>query len=455
MSYIVFTHRRTSILMGILALVLAGYSASPAAQPKLFQHHSLPHDATSHWPTVGPDWSTQTLALHLENTVFVSDPEMLIKALKDVLPGQHIVLRNGTYPIRGKRLRTTKLSPTALQPITLRALEPGKATIELDSSEGLYINRPHWRISGLRFIGKCKHQSRCEHAIHVVGNAGNTLIEHNEFIDFNAAIKVNRDKDAFPDHGIIRHNHFFFTAPRDVAKPVTPINVDHGNNWLISRNIIRDFIKLGGNQVSYGAFIKGGSVKGAIENNLVICNSTQQDFTGSRIGLSLGGGGMAQQHRRGESEAETVEALIRNNIVIRCNDAGIYINRGKHSAVSNNILYGTQGIDIRYPQSDTYVANNILNGNITQRDRGKADSKANLVSSRRFWFGEEAIDSWFLSPGDGNFTVTSEQTRKQLHSHAVPYQLLPGHENKDFCGNRISSNSRFRGSFMKATACFR
>ncbi|MCG7586263.1 chondroitinase-B domain-containing protein [Photobacterium sp. OFAV2-7] len=443
-------------LIVLMVLVLLGAPLLSFAQPAPLHSDILPFGETNRWPTVGPHWPEMSAHIRRpDNAIFVSDSIMLIKALADVLPGQQIVLLNGDYPISSKRLRTTKLLPTKERPITLRALEPGKATLELDSLEGLYLNHPYWRVSGLRFVGKCKQQSRCEHAIHVVGNASHTLIEHNEFIDFNAAIKVNRDKDAFPDHGVIRHNHFFFTAARDVTKPVTPINVDHGNNWLISRNIIRDFIKLGGNQVSYGAFIKGGSIKGTIENNLVICNSTHQDFHGSRIGLSLGGGGMAQQHRREENSAETVGAIVRSNIVIRCNDAGIYINKGRQSTVSNNTLYGTQGIDIRYPQSDTFVANNILNGHINQRDNGKAELEANMISSRRFWFGKEKIDSWFVSPSSGNFSIKTEQVSQQLHLDAMPYQLLPGLENKDFCGNSITSTDRFRGPFKAEKDCFR
>ncbi|OLQ75518.1 hypothetical protein BIT28_23085 [Photobacterium proteolyticum] len=453
MSYFAFTNRRSLITLGGMFMFFLAPPKPALSQPNLFNSYpSQEH----RWPTVGPNWKQAPARLQLpDNALLISDQQALIKALKNVLPGQQIILGNGTYRIHSKRLRTTNTTPTKRQPISLRALEPGKATIELDSLEGLYLNQPYWRISGLRFIGKCINQSRCEHAIHVVGNASHTLIEHNEFIDFNAAIKVNRDREAFPDHGIIRHNHFFFTVPRKVDNPVTPINVDHGNNWLISRNIIRDFIKLGGNQISYGAFIKGGATQGTIENNLVICNSTSQQFPGYRIGLSLGGGGMAQQHRRGESDTETTGAVVRNNIVTRCNDAGIYINKGRQSTVSNNALYDTQGIDIRYPQSNAYIANNILSGNIKQRDRGQAESEANLISARRFWFGKEDIESWFLSPKNGNFSIQTEQISQQLHSGAKPYQLLPDHENKDFCGNRLSLDDKFRGPFKAEKDCFR
>lgn len=462
---------RTFMFIGLFAFILLGRSFYSFAQSSPFQSDELPIGAVeyetdtsryfwrrfsvAYWPTVGPDWPGGSNNTHIpENAILVTNPANLSKALKEVLPGQHIVIKSGTYPISGKRLRITNRSPSRHQPITLRALEPGKVTIEFDSIEGLYLNQPYWRISGLRFVGKCLSQSRCEHAIHVVGEASHTIIEHNEFIDFNAAIKVNRDKNAFPDHGVVQNNHFYFTSIRDVTKPVTPINVDHGNNWLISRNIIRDFVKLGGNKISYGAFIKGGAIKGTIENNLVICNTTNQHYPGAQVGLSLGGGGMAQQHRREEIDAETVGATIRNNIVMHCNDVGLYINKGKQATINNNILYNTQGIDIRYSQSDAHIINNILNGKIRLRDNGKAESTANFISSRSFWSGREDIDNWFQSPSIGNFTIKTDSVRKQLHSLASPYRLLPGQENTDFCGNTITTNDRFSGPFKEAKACF-
>ncbi len=163
---------------------------------------------------------------------------------------------------------------------------------------------------------------------------------------------------------------------------------------------------------------------------------------------------MAQQHRREEIDAETVGATIRNNIVMHCNDAGLYINKGKQATISNNILYNTQGIDIRYSQSNAYINNNILSGKIRLRDNGKAESTANFISSRSFWSGREDIDNWFQSPSIGNFTIKTDSVRKQLHSLASPYRLLPGRENTDFCGNTITTNDRFSGPFKEAKACF-
>lgn len=420
--------------------------------PNYFWRPFLP----DYWPTVGPDWSSSKNANRtVNNAIFVSDPSTLSKALRNVSPGQHIILAPGTYSIRSKRLQISKHTPSAQQPITLRALKPGKVTLELDTAEGLYLNQPYWRITGIRFVGKCNNQARCEHAIHVVGDADHIVIEHNEFIDFNAAIKVNKYNNAYPDHGIIQNNHFHFTGPRKVSNPVTPINVDHGNNWLISRNIIRDFIKSGGNKISYGAFIKGGAERGILENNLVICNTKHHRFAGSQVGLSLGGGGMAQQHRRGKISAETINAVIRNNIVMHCNDVGLYINKSQKSTINNNLLYHTQGIDIRYPQSDALIENNILSGEIRLRDHGKAESTANHVVSRNYWTDREKIDGWFSSPSIGNFSFKSDERRKQLYALAVPYRHLSRQESKDFCGNTIRPDDRFSGPFKSSEGCFR
>ncbi|MDO6705888.1 chondroitinase-B domain-containing protein [Photobacterium sp. 1_MG-2023] len=409
------------------------------------------------WPTIGPDTQTSvanSLPAASLGTLWVSDARSLKKALKQVLPGQEIVLKKGTYDFHGKRLNISQVTPSASRPVTLRAEASGRVLLKMDSLEGIVINQPHWIISGLTFQGVCAKVSRCDHALHIVGQADHTRIENNTFIDFNAAIKVNRIQEQFPDHGLIRRNHFYNNTPRDTSRSVTPINLDHGNHWVIDRNIIRDFIKTGGNQVSYGAFMKGGGEGGVIENNLVICNTSSRQYGGFQVGLSLGGGGMGQNSRRELASAEGFRHTVRNNIVMHCNDVGLYINKASDVMVNNNIFYHTSGVDVRFPQSSAHLVNNVVSGQIRERDQGKATASNNLLLSREFFTDKQPLDRWFTSPAIGNFSPRDDASKAKLMSQATTYPIATHNEVTDFCGNRITPEDSFAGAFKDSQNCF-
>ncbi|GAB6260633.1 chondroitinase-B domain-containing protein [Photobacterium sp. R1] len=409
---------------------------------------------TRYWPTIGPDGHTQATPAAPLGTLWVSDAESFKNALKQVLPGQEIVLKKGRYALQEKRLDISQVRPSASRPIIVRAEEPGHVVLVLNGLEGIVLNQPYWTISGLTFKGACPVPSDCEHALHIVGDADYSLIENNTFIDFNAAIKVNRFRQAFPDNGIIRRNHFYNTQPRDTSNPVTPINLDHGNQWVIERNIIRDFIKTGGNQVSYGAFMKGGNRNGIIENNLVICNTSSRQYGGYQVGLSLGGGGMGQENRRDQAAFEGLNHTVRNNIVMHCNDVGLYINKVSDALVNNNIFYHTSGIDVRFPESSARLLNNIVGGHIRERDQGKAAASHNLLFSIDFLTEKQKLDDWYKSPAIGNFSPKDQVRQTELMSQATTYPITAQQTVSDFCGNLVRPQDSFAGAFKSSENCF-
>ncbi len=405
-------------------------------------------------PTVGPAYTetTNDLIDDQESTLLISNSDQLIKALKHAKPGQTILLKNGTYTIKARSVKTSSAMATKDSPITLSALNIGKVTINLASSEGLHILSPYWRINGIRFNGTCQTDDWCDHAIHVVGNGSNIEIMNNQFINFNAAIKVNELKGVYPDNGKIYNNHFYSDRPRKTKKSVTPINIDHASNWSVSNNIIQDFIKAAGNKVSYGAFFKGGSIGGVFENNLVICSSSNLKYKGSTVGLSIGGGGMSQKVRRDKSTFEAKNTTVRNNIVMFCSDVGLYVNKGAESLINNNIFYNTQGIDVRFKESSATIVNNILSGKIRNRDHATIFELANLISQKNYWRGSEQLNELFQNPSAIDFTVMGNDNINKEHN----IQTYPLQQSgvRDFCGNEINKDDRFIGAFKSSRNCF-
>lgn len=414
-------------------------------------YFSKPFDIDD-WPMVGPS-ANSLLDNHQtrDHIITVSTTNELINAFKTVKSGETIIVEDGQYPIARKRIDLIA-SGSETHPIKVIARNTGKAIIALDSLEGLYISKPYWQITGLHFVGKCNNDSKCDHAIHVVGDAHHTLISHNTFVDFNAAVKVNEFKGKYPDNGTIYANHFYATHTRETSRSVTPINLDHGSNWLISRNIIRDFVKGGGNQVSYGAFMKGGSQGGMFENNLIICSTSTKAHVGSTVGLSVGGGGMA--NRRDKVDYEAQNSVIRNNLIFHCNDVGIYINKGANTVINNNTLYNTTGIDIRFPQSSADIINNILSGEIRNRDNATiVGIYGNQIFKRHFLNNSDSLNTLFVEPQIGNFTFSSDPTK--LHLEATPYPISVEQTVEDFCGSVIKRSDVFSGAVAPSSVCFR
>lgn len=402
------------------------------------------------WPTVGP--AIQSIPLSATTRkIYVENGEELTENLKNAKPGDTIIVADGEYHLKSKRFPVSSETASAEHPITLVAAHSGKAKLLMQSLEGLYLDRPYWTIAGFIFVGKCGNSSSCEHAIHVVGNAHHTTIEQNEFIDFNAAIKVNRYNQFFPDDGLVKSNHFHFTKPRNTTSPVTPINIDHANNWVVSHNIIRDFIKTGGNRISYGAFMKGGANNGVFENNLVICNSSSKPARGATVGLSVGGGGM--KDRRDDVAYQANNTRIRNNIIFHCSDVGIYVNGGQNSLINNNTLYNTLGIDVRFPESSAVVVNNLFSGDLRERDKGKVlINFGNIIYSRGFIHNDDQLSAVFSSPGIGDFKITDRDL--DIHNNALPYPLERSRNISDFCGSPIHVGDKFTGAFNNETGCF-
>lgn len=315
---------------------------------------------------------------NLESSYKVNTVELLLSAIKNAKAGDRIELQPGFYNLEHQPIKLGDSGQTD-KAITLFAENLGDVTLFLEG-EGIKVNQAFWVFKNLYLKGRCVKHSSCEHAFHVVGEGQYTTFKNNIFEGFNAAIKVNRIGQEYPDHGLIHGNTFFNPTIRQTDRSVTPIDIMQANNWKVTENFIFDFIKGGGNKISYGAFFKGGSGNGEFSKNLVMCNANiehRDDLIG--VGLSLGGGGSDESLRRKNALYEHTGGEINHNIIMHCNNgAGIYLNKSPHALVSNNVVYNTLGITTRFKESRVILCNNILSGNINAKEG------ANIVDHKNF-----------------------------------------------------------------------
>jgi parallel beta-helix repeat protein len=330
----------------------------------------------------------------------------LSSAISAAQAGDEIVLADGVYSAKGF---TCSAHGTKSAPIRVRAANPGQASMRFTGAEGFRVTGPHWQFSHLIIEGACAPSSGCEHAFHVTGDARGFVLADSQVIDFNAQLKVNAEPragapHAIPHGGLIERNEIFDRAPRPTSSPVTKLNIDTGDDWIVRDNYLHDFQKGAGDQVSYAAFMKSGGQRGVFERNLVICSSLHTG--GTRLGLSFGGGGTAPEYcspgfaSNVPCDVEHRGGALRNNVIVNCSDVGIYLNRAAETLVSHNTLIATQGIDFRFATTSGTARANVLTGAIRERDGGQFADENNRTGVTLASF-----EAWYREPLTGDMRV--------------------------------------------------
>jgi hypothetical protein len=339
----------------------------------------------------------------------VATPDELATAIANAGPGDEIVLADGTYALAANV--SCAATGTAEQPIVVRAANPLGARIELDALEGFKVTGAHWHFEGLDVHGVCADDNNCEHAFHVSGAADGFVLRGSRVVDFNAQLKVNASQIGgtfvTPKAGLVENCHIFDTRGRNTGNPVTKLNIDTGDDWIVRGNFLHDGQKLGGDATSYLAFMKSGGNRGLFERNLVVCS---RDTTGgTRIGLSFGGGGTAPQFCAPAFDAGTPCAIeheggtMRNNIIASCSDVGIYINRGHDSHVLFNTIIDTAGVDFRFDTTTGEAVGNVLGGMIRPREGGTVTATDNLDGIDLAMF-----ETWYRDPRAGDLVMIGD-----------------------------------------------
>ena len=340
--------------------------------------------------------------------VSVSTPSELSAAIAAAQPGDEIVLTSGTY-VTGNI--TCSANATAAMPIVVRSQSPLGASIEFTGTEGFRVTGAHWHFEDLDVRGTCADDPTCEHAFHVMGAAHGFVLRRSRVRDFNAQLKVNASMigNAWvtPMGGLVEYSEVGDTRGRNTSNPVTKLNIDTGDDWIVRGNYLHDAYKLGGDGVSYAAFMKSGGKRGLFERNLVLC--AKETTGGTRIGLSFGGGGTAPQFCAPAFDANTPCSIehdggtLRNNIIASCSDVGIYLNRARDTHVLSNTLVATTGVDFRFATTSGEAVGNLLASMIRTRDGATMNATGN-----RQGLAMTDFTGWYRAPLDGDFAIVGD-----------------------------------------------
>ena len=389
--------------------------------------------------------STLLLAAGLDplSLVAVDSADGLARALGTARSGQVIVIAPGTYRFAGRR----GLWASAAPGVTVQAARAGTVFLEFDMVEGIVVQAPRWSFAGLHIRGVCARHDGCEHAFHVVGKASGFTARDNTLVDFNAHIKINGAGGSFPDNGLLEANTLHNTGARQTASPVTLIDLVAASGWTVRANRIANFVKAGGDRTSYGAFAKGGGAGNRFERNVVLCEETLRGAPGTRVGLSLGGGGTGPAYCRDRACAnEQAGSAIVANLVAHCSDEGIYLNRAARSEIVHNTLLATAGIMLRHPETGALVEGNLVDGRIAAEKGAQWQAVDNLATPlARRALGQHPLRELFAGAATLDLRWRQDAPRRRGPAGGVP----------DLCaGTALRSGSVAYGAFDDG-ACLR
>lgn len=395
-------------------------------------------------PSLNPDaWLASPTPVFRSGIVLVASAGQAIRAISQARPGDVITFLPGRYRFGGGHIAVSQAgSKTA--GITVRAKKPGTVFLEFDMLEGFLVSAPYWTFENLNIRGVCRDHSNCEHAFHIVAGAAHFSALNNYIVDFNAHFKINGVQGAMPDNGLLQGNRLTNSGARRTVNPVNLIDLVAASNWVIRHNLMSDFVKAGGDQISYGAYAKGAGAGNRFEQNIVLCEHQLRDRPGQRVGLSLGGGGTGAEYCRDRRcITEQDGGVIQSNLIASCSDDGIYLNRAATSRVLHNTLIDTGGIVVRFVESSADVEGNLVDGQIRSRDGGVLRAADNIETSMtELYLGRHPVRDSFVNASQLNLVWSGEPPRRNIGQPDLP----------DLCGALRGGQPTY-GAFEDYAAC--
>lgn len=286
-------------------------------------------------------------------TVDVSDISQLANACAIALPGDEIVIAKGIHTLREKSRIAIVSRPG---PITVRGAtgNPSDVIIEGLGQDNTTVeiifdltDSPQWTFRDLTTRNSYHHGIKFNGSSAACVLRNLVMRDHGESGVKGTCIPASNDH---PDSLLVEDCDIGFTkmsgGTRSVVEGIDGVAV---KGWIIRNNRFVNIRKDG--LPAYAVFTKGNSQDTLIEGNR---------FEDCFIGASFGGGGTDPAFFRDDDRnLEHRRGIIRNNILTRCTDAAIYINKGNACTITGNVMTGCgANIQLRYPQTTARVSDN-------------------------------------------------------------------------------------------------
>ncbi len=377
------------------------------------------------------------------NVVSVSSKTEILDAIANASPGDVITVSPGSYDFN--QVITVQNDGQASSRIFLRADQLGTVTFNLSHIENFKLYGKFWIFENIHFFGACTTGNSCEHAFHIVADADDIIFRNNDIENFASHVKLNGElvgggsAKSFPDRTMFINNFWHNTKYVTNNAPHNILNLDGGKDHVVRGNIFADYNAPASLPKSASAvYPKASALRILIEQNLIVCEKSRTAGETAR-GIQLGDGAPASicdgdQDQDGSGDCiengQSQEAIVRNNIIMNCNNggssAGIMVGSDRESKIYHNTVYNVgqrnAGFYVGHADHDTYWRHSILeNGFNTSYAARPLNETNNALPS----FAE--MNSTFASPADGDFSLADGGS-------IVEQGPTDGDVAHDFCG---------------------
>jgi parallel beta-helix repeat protein len=348
------------------------------------------------------DYSNVSCATLGEQVVVVSSVEELRAAVAAATPGTIIEMTDGTYTWSDTASCCTISDKTNL---TIRSQSGNRDAVVVQglgiSSRTTQFCFKLYRSDYITFENFTMKDVYW-HCVQV--NEGSEYATFRNLVMWDAGegpIKGTSPGTSGPycDYGLVEDCAIGYTDTGE-RSCVEGIDLVACNDWVIQDCEFYKARKSGGPaKVGWGFFAKGNSQDTVVDD----CY-----FEDCDIAISFGGGGTSSQYfRDGDETYEHRRGIMKNNVVNRTKDVGIYMYYAMQFKIYNNTIWSTfeaadSSIDMRFPPTSGEVFNNILNEGYRLRNDCWDVTFANNILY--------ADSSLFVDQPNGDFHLVSTAT---------------------------------------------
>lgn len=368
--------------------------------------------------------------------IVVSTRAGLVDAFDRAQAGDVVRLVPGTY--RFSRSIWTSHAGTPAAPIRVTGGTLPDVRLDFESVEGLVFNHAYWILENVWVNGVCNDPGACEAAVGVKPPADGFVMRGCRISNWSQHVKASRTRNDEADDASLIANEFY----NDVPINGSAIDIVGGKRWRVAGNFVHDF---GGDpsNADYGIFLKGGTSSGVVERNLVICGAGRPSF-GVEVGISMGGGGTGFTYcPNRDCSCEDRNSIVRNNIVLRCSDAGLHTKRACGSKFLHNMVAESGGgFQIQHDGAGdpVVIQNNVLGGRIFGENNYVAMNNAVGVAGA-------ALSKIYRDPTNADLREGSDPSA--VRDRAVHL----GEVTEDYCGVPRPAGARDLGPVEFPAGC--
>jgi hypothetical protein len=343
-------------------------------------------------------------------TETVSTASELQAAAQRLGPGRVLCLAPGRYVLTARISLGAQRSGSASSPAVIRARD-GRGTVTVDGAMNeeafFFSGATHVVIEGLLITGGQYHGVKLDPP------SADIVVRDCEITDtFNgtdANAQLSPIKGFQVPRVLVERTRIRFSR-RWIGNNIQGIDCNACPSWVVRDNEISDVRAREGGTSGTAIQFKSGSRDTVIERNVLHDSFIGVSFGG--FGNPMGWSGQPWEH---------VGGVVRNNVIYRCEDAGITVISARDALIANNTLWSNGFTpDVRRMAMNVRYQNNILDRALNLRD----GTMPGVMTSNNLVLPSPRDSALFVDVMRGDFHLVAAATTAIDRGAPLPSEVM-------------------------------